>query len=875
MAAAGMQTLLRFLTRDAKLPLATAMGKVRDMQHAQIATSNLDTVKSVFADEKLAKQILAAARRTNKKRAGGDDDSLQQSRNKRRRNSDPDGLSVRPPAEVERALELPTSTADETELSSMILSTNRAPLVLAFAVTLLKYTMPEQPPSSRLSLAQAVVSMNSRTKAYSIGIGKDEGAEREGWGQGQPVVRVMGREVRVLKRWGYDWRSEVEMKDTGVPVLKHGPNNSTGPISAGEDESPPLWAIDLEQLKQLNGPLIFNATTSESAKLPIYSPRSAHNYLSRAFANHTTSENGKKSITGSKHRALLERNLGSLLKALDLLYQSWSDGLPPEELDTRAWSCAVDIATVKSDVTHYLNFCVWYLSAPRTRSPIPGMTSDSLLHACVCIQSSGVQTSSSSKKQRTTSVATNKKLAVASSARSTCNTAYVKTVRSEFKYPSAFCTFFNAWPRTTSPVSGMLAADLLSACNCVIASSSTVSASTSSSTTIKSSSRSQTTSKKTSQIPTSIPACGGVNQVVKAFAASSSAVSFCSSFLSIPASTALTIVTSTTQPQISAVVTGTNTAFADASTIINAFTTHVTSWSTVPSQITIVDATSTVTADAFTINIPTTVTYTSRITTTSDDMSSTTTSATPIKRDTLPSQVATLPSSILSSACSCLPIPKLTRTLTSTVLETVISVSGSNAAAAVTVTPLTTVAVVSTAIDLETQISTQTIDATAMTSYVPTSTVTTTATAIETDTSEVLKSDVISSIVAIVSGQSMQPFCSSMLDYTTPTMNIYETVASFLPHIRVRSKERCSIDVNINNIKFDDPCRTRVLPRRLCIVGLCRSGPVAYEYFDQYVHVLIYIDRYPCVLGIPDHHHFYYACHRNSRSAEGSFLRTQ
>lgn len=60
--------------------------------------------------------------------------------------------------------------------------------------------------SSRLSLAQAVVSANSRSKAVSLGIEKGKGAEEEGWGRGQPRIRLMGREISVLKRSGYEWR---------------------------------------------------------------------------------------------------------------------------------------------------------------------------------------------------------------------------------------------------------------------------------------------------------------------------------------------------------------------------------------------------------------------------------------------------------------------------------------------------------------------------------------------------------------------------------------------------------------------------------------------------------------------------------------------
>jgi hypothetical protein len=90
--------------------------------------------------------------------------------------------------------------------------------MLAFAVVLIKYTKPCQPISSRLSLAQAVTSMNSKSKAINIGLEGGKAAEEEGWGGGQPLVRVMGRDVRVMKRWGYEWEDEVEgiMKDTGV-----------------------------------------------------------------------------------------------------------------------------------------------------------------------------------------------------------------------------------------------------------------------------------------------------------------------------------------------------------------------------------------------------------------------------------------------------------------------------------------------------------------------------------------------------------------------------------------------------------------------------------------------------------------------------------
>jgi hypothetical protein len=111
------------------------------------------------------------------------------------------------PQELEKSLELPLCL-DEERISNSAIETNRAPLVLAFAVEVLRHTMPEQPLSSRLSLGQAVVSANSRSKAVSLGINKGPSADQEGWGEGQPRVKVLGREIAVLKRGGYEWKGE-------------------------------------------------------------------------------------------------------------------------------------------------------------------------------------------------------------------------------------------------------------------------------------------------------------------------------------------------------------------------------------------------------------------------------------------------------------------------------------------------------------------------------------------------------------------------------------------------------------------------------------------------------------------------------------------
>ncbi|KAI5866120.1 hypothetical protein GGS23DRAFT_370504 [Durotheca rogersii] len=95
--------------------------------------------------------------------------------------------------------------------------------------------MPEQPPSSRLSLAQAVVSANSRSKAVSIGIEKGPSADEEGWGHGQPRVKVMGREITVLKRGGYEWKGDEKVGED--QKSEEGPASSAGVASNAQETS--------------------------------------------------------------------------------------------------------------------------------------------------------------------------------------------------------------------------------------------------------------------------------------------------------------------------------------------------------------------------------------------------------------------------------------------------------------------------------------------------------------------------------------------------------------------------------------------------------------------------------------------------------------
>ena len=309
-----------------------------------LAKSSITAIQAIFTDEKQAKQTLAAAKRVSKKRAAGDDASTTSSPAKRTR-KDPFSSTEESPAAVEESLALPASNASEEELSLTVINTNRAPLVLAFAVTLLKYTMPDQPLSSRLSLAQAVVSMNSKSKAVSLGIEKGSSAESEGWGQGQPGVRIMGREIRVMKRWGYDWKAGEDRAKT-ENVTEEEEANTQDTVKHEEDakdEEPALWGLDLEALRSSNGPVVPGQGPHNGAGLPIYAAASARAYLLKSFASAPTPRNEaetppKKKPSAASLNKEKEQNVAKLLQALDLLYTSWAHVLPRDDLDKRAWS---------------------------------------------------------------------------------------------------------------------------------------------------------------------------------------------------------------------------------------------------------------------------------------------------------------------------------------------------------------------------------------------------------------------------------------------------------------------------------------------------------------------------------------------------------
>lgn len=263
---------------------------------------------------------------------------------------------VQTPAEIEASLILPEYTLDENDLSKISVHTNRAPLVLAFAITMLKHTMPSQPLSSRLSLAQAVVSANSRTKAVNIGIESGKSAEEEGWGEGWLKIRVMGREIRAMRRWGYDPTYTGDTKAEEQEIKTQTQKSVTVAGDLNNEEDIPLWGIDLEALKKKAAGQSSSTFVATGSDLPIYTPRSARAYLLKSFdtppqptgvaeieePSKAAPKKAKKPAAGS---ATLdkERNLGILLRTLDIVFSSWADTLDKAELDRRAWAWYVRV----------------------------------------------------------------------------------------------------------------------------------------------------------------------------------------------------------------------------------------------------------------------------------------------------------------------------------------------------------------------------------------------------------------------------------------------------------------------------------------------------------------------------------------------------
>jgi hypothetical protein len=325
-AAAEVQTLLRFLTKDAKIPLAEAMPKINVLRKAnlntpeKIAQATEADLKPIFADDKLLKQVLNAAKRAvnPKKRAAS---QVLSPTSKRYKTEVVDSLDV----DDESSLALPVTDNSIEELASVVVETNRAPLFLAFTIVVLSYTHPEQPMSSRWSLAQAVVSAGAQSKAKYLGLTLGPTAEEDGWAQGQPKIKIMGREVAVMRRH----------------VTAKAEDDSDEPATA-------YWGLDLEALRKSNGPLIGGKDPRAPAGPPIHKPEPARNYLLKSMLlveqgsdEPEVKQEDKKMRPKPKNTAAemakrREATAAMVVAAIDAVCRSWALTLSANDIDQRA-----------------------------------------------------------------------------------------------------------------------------------------------------------------------------------------------------------------------------------------------------------------------------------------------------------------------------------------------------------------------------------------------------------------------------------------------------------------------------------------------------------------------------------------------------------
>ena len=318
-----------------------------------MSKSSVQDLSKIFSSAKSAKIVLIAARRIVKKRSMPADaaDTDIKSPKKRQRTSVSDEIINPDSLAAEGAFLLPTSDALIADLQSVVLQTNRAPLVLAFAMVLLSYTYPHQPLSSRLSLAQAVVSANSRSKAVSIGLQSGPSAEDEGFGEGQPRIKLMGREIRVLRRWGYEVPATDGISSAASTIKQEEPSPNIADVEAvmsqtsWTENTVPLWGLDIERLRDANKSKTSPGAAAPTSALPIFTPQSARSYLLHSFATVNKNEDTSiiKKLSLKEATAEKGHNAALLLRAIDLLFISWKDILGRDELDRRAWSWYVAV----------------------------------------------------------------------------------------------------------------------------------------------------------------------------------------------------------------------------------------------------------------------------------------------------------------------------------------------------------------------------------------------------------------------------------------------------------------------------------------------------------------------------------------------------
>jgi hypothetical protein len=119
---------------------------------------------------------------------------------------------------------------------------------------------------------------------------KGKGAHEEGWGQGQPKVKVMGREVSVLKRSGYEWReAPEEKKEQAEEESTQGAIAAQSSADSSTAEGPGGWTVSASVTSKKS---IFVARS-----ITVTSPSQARSELQKLMASNAELRDASHNIT--------------------------------------------------------------------------------------------------------------------------------------------------------------------------------------------------------------------------------------------------------------------------------------------------------------------------------------------------------------------------------------------------------------------------------------------------------------------------------------------------------------------------------------------------------------------------------------------------
>ncbi|KAF3204099.1 hypothetical protein TWF192_006773 [Orbilia oligospora] len=399
MTSTDIQSLLRFLTGPAKLPLRDAMSKAKPLladglsSPDEIAKAPLEKLKGIFTDERTAKQVHSAAKRTSKsssskKRSSSSthEEALSPSSqnatgntsmispSKRRRTNQTPSIDTSDPQSWETGLDLPPPIRDENLISITTIITNRAPLLLAFTIVSLTYTHPWLPASSRFSLAQGLLDLTASSKAKSIGITRPDDAKNDTVEEGYKKLKVLSKEIPILRRWDTPSTSTTTSFQTETSLQKQGVSHKPdkppsddvkstsidlGPsASAAGDVSPSHPSSSSPSpsvlpVSRTAGTAAGSSTSARYPNEPIYWSLSPSLLSQPPTASKLNPSALPIHLPHAAHsyltRSFSQDKLPLLLGALHLLYESWVNALDAVDLDRKSWNWYCSIRPTVED----------------------------------------------------------------------------------------------------------------------------------------------------------------------------------------------------------------------------------------------------------------------------------------------------------------------------------------------------------------------------------------------------------------------------------------------------------------------------------------------------------------------------------------------